>query len=359
MDERPYILWFNECTIESIPSVGGKNASLGELLKAGMPVPPGFAITTEAYREFLKQENNGEKIKTILSDFNPDERGSSDDISKNIGSLIESTPIPEEIEQAIRTAYDRLSDELGEKALAVAVRSSATAEDLPGASFAGQQDTFLWVSGADNIMEKVKRCWSSLFTTRAIHYRTKMGFPHEKVFISVGIQKMVEAEAAGVMFTLNPMNGDPSIIAIDANWGLGESVVQGEVTPDSYIVDKVTLEIIKRNISSKSICYTLDDRREQVECVEVPPEKRETPCVNDESLGRLAKIGKLIEQYYEKPQDIEWAVDCKRSFPENIFILQSRPETVWSQKKPEPIIKGKKSAMELILDRLSGGSGGA
>ena len=132
MDESPYILWFNECTIESIPSVGGKNASLGEMLKAGMPVPPGFAITTEAYREFLKQENNREKIKTILSDFNPDEREASDDISKNIGSLIESTPIPEEIEQAIRTAYDRLSDELGEKALAVAVRSSATAEDLPG-----------------------------------------------------------------------------------------------------------------------------------------------------------------------------------------------------------------------------------
>jgi pyruvate,water dikinase len=352
MVKNPYILGFNRCTLESLPRVGGKNASLGEMLKAGIPVPPGFAVTTVAYEEFLKENQLNKKIQKILSEVDQEDPSLLENISKDIRDLLESAPIPNRIEDGIKSSYERLSGEFDVEELPVAVRSSATAEDLPGASFAGQQDTFLWVKDSREVLRKVRQCWSSIFTSRAISYRKKMGFLHEETLISVGIQKMVDAEAAGVMFTINPMNGDPSKIAIDANWGLGESVVQGEMTPDSFMVDKVTLEILKRNISDKSICYLLNEQTEEVECVDVLPENRQISCLNDPSLTELARLGKLIEQYYGKPQDIEWAIDCNLPFPDNIFIVQSRPETVWSQKEPEPIVEGKKSAMELILDHL-------
>lgn len=214
----------------------------------------------------------------------------------------------------------------------VAVRSSATAEDLPDASFAGQQETYLNVRGADEVMEKTLKCWSSLFTPRAIFYRSEKGFAHEKVFISVGIQKMVNSKAAGVMFTINPVTGDPDQIVIEGNYGLGEAVVSGAVTPDDFVVDKKTLKVIEKRIAKKTVQYIRDPKTGKTVHVEVPPEKQEQPCISDEEILRLAELAKRIEQHYGKAQDIEWAIDRDLPFPSNVFIVQSRPETVWSAK---------------------------
>jgi pyruvate,water dikinase len=229
------------------------------------------------------------------------------------------------------------------------VRSSATAEDLPGASFAGQQDTFLWVQGSDEVLEKVKLCMSSLFTPRAISYRIKMGFPHEKVLISVGVQKIVDARAAGVMFTLNPTNGDPSKVVIEGNWGLGETVVSGICNPDKFVVDKVTKEI-DRKVSLKECECIYDPVRRGVIHADTPPDRREIPCIEDQEILELARYAKRVEEYYGCPQDIEWAIDKQKPFPLNIFMVQSRPETIWSQQKKEPVL-GKKSVYELLMEK--------
>ncbi|MDQ7030626.1 MAG: PEP/pyruvate-binding domain-containing protein [Ardenticatenia bacterium] len=262
---------------------------------------------------------------------------------------------PPEVALAIQEAYDELMARVGAVGLPVAVRSSATAEDLPGASFAGQQDTFLWVQGRDHVLIRTVICWSSLFTPRAITYRAEMGFPHEKVFISVGIQKMVNARSAGVMFTLNPLNGDRSKIAINANWGLGETVVAGEVTPDEYWVDKVTLNIVKRVISPKMVECIPNVHYREVTVVAVPEERQMAPCLNDDEVKELARLGKAIERHYGCPQDIEWAVDRDLPFPESVFILQSRPETVWSPKqKVDPSMKPKAKPTDYVAGFLLG-----
>jgi phenol phosphorylase subunit beta len=350
-----HVLWFEECDLESIPIVGGKNASLGELLKANIPVPPGFAITTKAYNLFLEQGNIKQEIFRVLKSVKDDDVDSGEKVSKTIRALIESTPINDDLQDYIGEFYRRLSKRCNVPAVPAAVRSSATAEDLPGASFAGQQDTFLWIRGVDSILEHVKKCWSSLFTARAIYYRTKMGFPHDQVEISVGVQKMANAWTAGVMFTLNPATGDMATIAIDANWGFGESVVSGECTPDNFIINKITDEIIKKSISHKTILYTRDPESHCVVKQEVPSERADTQCVVDKDAIDLAKIGKRIEKHYGKPMDIEWAIDKDTPGKAKIMILQSRPETVWSEKKIEPVIKPRSSALAHICAGLVAG----
>jgi pyruvate,water dikinase len=344
----PYTLWFDKAGKEAIGLVGGKNASLGELIKADIPVPPGFSVTTEAYLEFLSGGVQ-DKIQEILSRSNLQDVASLENASKAIRELMASTPMPKRIEEEICSNYQALAQVFDVPDLPVAVRSSATAEDLPGASFAGQQDTFLWVSGAEEVLKKIKLCMSSLFTSRAISYRIKMGFPHEKVLISVGVQKIVDARAAGVMFTLDPTNGDSSKVVIEGNWGLGETVVSGLVNPDKFVVDKVTKEI-ERKISLKGIECVFDPIREDVVHVDIPPERREIPCVEDGEILELARYAKRVEEYYGCPQDIEWAIDKQKPFPFNIFMVQSRPETVWSQQKKEPVL-GKKSAYELLMEK--------
>src|SRR4030067_3532425 len=244
----PYTLWFDKAGKEALGLVGGKNASLGELIRADIPVPPGFSVTTEAYHEFWIEGGTKEKIEKILSPRDLQDVASLENASKTIRELIRITPMPKRIEDDICSNCEALSQVCEVPDIPVAVRSSATAEDLPGASFAGQQDTFLWVRGCNEILEKVKLCMSSLFTSRAISYRIKMGFPHEKVLISVGVQKIVDARAAGVMFTLDPLHGDPSMVVIEGNWGLGETVVAGLCNPDKFVVDKVTM-VIERAIS--------------------------------------------------------------------------------------------------------------
>ncbi len=344
----PYVLWFEEGGKEALRLVGGKNGSLGELIKAGIPVPPGFSVTTEAYLEFIGGGIKGE-IERILSDLDPQDVSSLERKSSQIRDLFSQTPLPERIVDEIGTNYKRLSEMFKVSDVPVAVRSSATAEDLPTASFAGQQDTFLWVHGIEDVLEKVKLCMASLFGPRAIAYRSKMGFPHEKVLISVGVQKMVNAKCAGVMFTLNPLNGDPSKVVIEGSWGLGETVVSGMVNPDKFVVDKVVYDIDERTISTKTVQCVYEPGKGVIHC-EVSEDQKKSPCLEEKEIIELVKIAKKIENYYGCPQDIEWAIDRDTPFPSNIFILQSRPETVWSQKEKGPLL-GKKTAYELLMEK--------
>ncbi len=334
------ILWFEEISKEDVPIVGGKNANLGEMLNAGIPVPPGFAVTAYAYKRFIEETGIRDKIYEILRSRVPAGAAKPEDYieaSKEIRKLIESAPMPKDIEDEIRKAYRELSRRVGKKEEFVAVRSSATAEDLPDASFAGQQETYLNVRGEDDVVDKVKKCWSSLFTPRAIAYRESKGIPHEKTLMSVTVQKMVNAKSAGVMFTLHPVTGERDKIVIESNWGLGEAVVSGKVTPDEWIVDKKTMKIIQHNIVEKKIEVVRDPQTGRTIEREVEPSRRNTPSLTDEEVLRLAELAIKIEQHYGRAMDIEWAIDKDLPFPENVFIVQARPETVWSSKEAKGV----------------------
>jgi pyruvate,water dikinase len=335
------VIWFEDLRKTDIPSVGGKNANLGELTSAGIPVPPGFALTAYSYKKFIEETGISSKIYEIIKETvtNPNDPKLYEVASKKIRDLIEATPMPKEIENAIRSTYEQLCKKLGLNEVFVAVRSSATAEDLADASFAGQQETFLNVRGASEVVKSTYRCWSSLFTPRSIFYRNEKGFAHERVFISVGVQKMVNSKAAGVIFTINPVTGDASQIVIEGNYGLGEAVVSGSVTPDDFVVDKKTVSIVETRLAKKNVQFIRDASTGKTIHAEVPVEKQEQPCISDEEILKLAEMAKRIEQHYGKPQDIEWAIDGDLPFPVNTFIVQSRPETVWSQKAPEVPVK--------------------
>jgi len=331
------VIWFEGLRKTDIPSVGGKNANLGEMISVGLPVPPGFAITAYSYKKFIEVTGISAKIYEIINEnvTNPNDPRQYEVASKKIRELIEATPMPKDIENAVRSAYEDLCKKLNMKEVFVAVRSSATAEDLPDASFAGQQETFLNIRGADSVLTNTVKCWSSLFTPRAIFYRNEKGFPHEKVFISVGVQKMVNSRAAGVMFTLNPVTGETNQIVIEGNHGLGEAVVSGAVTPDDFVVDKQSLKIIGRRVAKKTVQYIRDPKTGNTIHAEVPAEMQEQPCISDQEIFKLAELAKRIEQHYGKPQDIEWTIDRDLQAPTNIFIVQSRPETVWGRQQTQ------------------------
>jgi len=350
--EDALILWFEDVRKDDVPLVGGKVANLGEMLVNGIPVPPGFAVTAHAYERFITETGIAHEIYRIIREVVKNKRPEEyEEASKRVRELIESAEMPTDIEEAIKKAYRELSERLGMNNPPVAVRSSATAEDLPDASFAGQQETYLGVRGEEDLIAKVKKCWSSLFTPRAISYREDKGFRHEDVLISVAVQKMVNSRSAGVMFTINPVTGAEDEVVIEASWGLGESVVGGKVTPDTYVVDKNTLEIKEKHIGDKKIEILMTPEGGTVE-VEVPEEKRRAPALRDEEIKRLAEIGVKIEEHYGRAMDIEWAIDRDLEWPHNLFIVQARPETVYSVgKKPgggakavevsaEPVVKG-------------------
>lgn len=351
--KKDLVIWFENLRKTDIPSVGGKNANLGEMINAGIPVPPGFAITAYSYKIFIEETGISEKIYEIIRETvtDPNDPKQYEAASKKIRELIESSSMPKDVEDAIRSAYEELNSRLNTNDVFVAVRSSATAEDLPDASFAGQQETYLNVKGVNDVLEETIKCWSSLFTPRAIFYRDQKGFAHEKVFISVGIQKMVNAKAAGVMFTLNPVTGNPNQIVIEGNYGLGESVVSGAVTPDDFVVDKTTLNIVEKRIAKKTLQYVRGSNTGKTVHSEVPLERQEQSCLSDEEILKLAEVAKLIEQHYGKAQDIEWAIDSDLPFPDNVFIVQSRPETVWSVKRvgtPEKVEAERMKASEML-----------
>jgi pyruvate,water dikinase len=344
------ILNFNKLNKNSLPMVGGKNASLGEMINAGIRVPPGFAVTTDSYSVFIDQAGIKDKIFQRLSGLDPDNIEALNDSAADIQELIRTSSIPADVQQAIDDKYSLLCRQSEVDLLPVAVRSSATAEDLPTASFAGQQDTYLWVTGADQVIQKVRNCWASLFTPRAISYRVKNHFPHEKVLISVGVQKMVNSRAAGVMFTLNPTNGDISKVVIEGSWGLGETVVSGSVNPDKFVVDKVMLEINERAVSTKHIECIYDIEKGEVVNADVESDMQCTCCLEDLEIKELVRIAKIIESHYGRAMDIEWAIDKDFSFPQNIFIVQARPETVWSQRRTESKIGGK-TGRQLLMEQ--------
>lgn len=352
---KPLVCWFEEANKDSVALVGGKCSSLGELINAGVRVPPGFALTTHGYAQFMRDAGIMSEVNGLLRDLDHQDMDKLETASCVIREMIESRPISIELEDLIAESYRKLSVRSCIPAVPVAVRSSATAEDLPGASFAGQQDTYLWIRGVDSVLHHVRRCISSLFTGRAIAYRMKMGFPHDQVAISVGIQKMANSLTAGVMFTIHPTNGDRSVIVIDSNFGFGESVVSGEVTPDHFVVNKVALDILERTISSKQVCYTVDFKEQKSVAMEVPFERQNVQSIVDDEITQLAWMGKKIEQHYGRPMDIEWAIDKDLPAGGNIFILQARPETIWSEKPRPPAAIGAASAMDYIVSSLIAG----
>jgi len=348
----PKVCPFEACGKDSVPLVGGKCASLGELINAGVRVPPGFALTTSGYAQFMREAGIQADIGALLEGLDHQDMDKLEEASRAIREMIESRPMPIELEDLIAEAYRKLSVRCYLPAAPVAVRSSATAEDLPGASFAGQQDTYLWIRGVDDLIHHVRRCISSLYTGRAIAYRMKMGFPHEQVAISVGVQMMANAYTAGVMFTIHPGTGDRSVIVIDSNFGFGESVVSGEVTPDNFVVNKVTLDIIERTVSTKELCHTVDLKTQKSIALPVPAERQNIQSITDDEISELAWAAKKIEKHYGRPMDIEWAIDKNLPAGGNIFILQARPETIWSNRQKASATTGSTSAMDYIVSSL-------
>jgi pyruvate, water dikinase len=274
-----------------------------------------------------------------LTDISYDDLTTLDPISAEIRQQIVQMNMSIGLSNAIREGYRKLcfltnSDD----DLPVAVRSSANAEDLPDASFAGQQDTYLWIVGENSVVEHVKKCWASLFTSRAISYRRDQKIAEDSVLMSVVVQKMVNAKVAGVAMTLNPINGDRSKIVLDASWGLGEAVVSGEVTPDNFLVDKVMMEIVKSNISNKHIEHVPDKEARCVVVKDITDDRANKACLTDFEVKEVCRMAKIVERHYGCPQDIEWAIDADLPEGQNLTLLQSRPETVWSQKKTTPSV---------------------
>ena len=351
----PVVCWFEDCRKDAVALVGGKCASLGELIHAGVRVPPGFALTTEGTRRFMAEAGIEQAVRSLLAGVDKQDYGALETASAQLRAMIEAHPFSIEIEDLVAECYRKLAVRCCVPALPVAVRSSATAEDLPGASFAGQQDTYLWIRGVDEVLSHMRRCISSLYTARAIAYRANRGFGEAEAAISVGVQKMANSFTAGVMFTIHPANGDRSVIVIDSNFGFGESVVSGEVTPDHFVVNKITLDIIDRRISQKQLCYTVDPVTQRSRAMEVPFERQRVQSLIDDEITELAWMGKKIESHYGCPMDIEWAVDKDLPAGGNIFILQARPETVWSAKSQSAVAAPGGSAVDYILSGMLAG----
>ena len=315
-----YVVKFEDLSKSDIGIAGGKGANLGELTQAGIPVPPGFVVTAQAYEKFMDEAGINDQVMGILEKIDINDTKALQAAAEEIKQIIIEAPIPEDLVLFIREFYNELCQRVGEDDTDVAIRSSATAEDLPEASFAGQQDTFLHVSGDDEVIEYIRKCWASLFEARAIFYREENNFEHSKVYIAVVVQKMAIADKAGVMFTVNPSTGE-EIALIEGSWGLGEAVVSGDVTPDNYQVDKKDNEIINVTISDKKVMYTNDENGTSVK-VEVPEEKRKERVLSDEELIELTEMGKRVQAHYGEPMDTEWAFER-----DNLFLLQARPIT--------------------------------
>ena len=325
------ILWYENYQPEDAPVLGGKNRSLGILLSAGLPVPPGFAVSADCYRKALADGGLAGQLDALIAAADPRQPASVAAAGARARALIRSLEVTAGLADAIRAAYAQLcarcgDASLGDASLPVAVRSSATCEDQPDASFAGEHDTYLWVRGGDAVVGGVLRCWASLFTDRGIAYRLERGYGRASVAMSVGVQQMVRPRAAGVAFTLNPQNGDRSQIAIDASWGFGEAVVSGEVTPDNFLVDKVMGTITRRTISAKTTEYRLTDS-DAVAAAPVEDARQSVPCLTDEEILAVAQMARRAEKHYRCPQDVEWALEGP-----DVLLLQSRPETVWSRR---------------------------
>ena len=339
-----YVIWFENLRMTDVDRVGGKNASLGEMIsqltEKGVRVPGGFATTAEAYRAFLAHNGLSERISAALAALDVDDVNELARVGKEIRQWILETPFPEELDRAVEEAWNKMTADAGTAAISVAVRSSATAEDLPDASFAGQQETFLNINGLDNVKEAMKHVFASLYNDRAISYRVHKGFAHDIVALSAGVQRMVRSDsgASGVMFTLDTESGFDQVVFVTSSYGLGEMVVQGAVNPDEFYVHKPTLRagrpaVLRKTMGSKLIKMVFTEQAQagkSVQVVDVPAEQRKQFSISNEEITELAQYALIIEEHYGRPMDIEWGRD---GVDGKIYILQARPETVKSQEE--------------------------
>lgn len=351
-DLNKYIQHFDDGREPTLETLGGKGASLVSMTAAGMPVPPGFVVTTAHFEDFRASQPQQPGIAERLESLDPEDTAAVDALSAEIRRVMEEHPVPAEIRATLDEAYDQLMERCGGE-VPVAVRSSATAEDLPDASFAGQQDTYLWITGRDAVAEHIRRCWASLYTSRAIIYRLKNDIPNVGLAMAVVVQKMANARVAGVAMTLNPATGDRSKLAVDASWGVGEMVVSGEVTPDHLLLDKVTLHVVTEHIGDKHAELVPDPDRGALVHRDVPAERRDSRCLTDDELRAVAEMAKRAEKHYGCPQDIEWALDADLPPGEDLLLLQSRPETVHSGKADEEKPRAEAAPMTGAFDLSS------
>jgi pyruvate, water dikinase len=342
MGALAHIAWFDEIGLGDREQVGGKGGSLGELTRAQIAVPPGYVLRTPAFERFLAALEREAPVRAAVATLAADDLPAVTACSRELRRRIEAAALPAEVLAELSAAHARL---VGAADQPVAVRSSATCEDAADASFAGLQDTYLWVRGAAQVIESVRRCWGSLYSVESISYRRKRGFPEERVAMAVVVQSMVDAGAAGVMFTRSPTTGDRSVVTIEGSWGVGSAVVGGEVTPDRWVLGKITGEISVREISDKHIQHVAAPQG-GVEAVEVAPERRREPCLSDAQLQELRSLARQVERHYGRAQDIEWALERGTG---TILLLQSRPETVWSARDGSPIARGEADPLQHLM----------
>jgi pyruvate,water dikinase len=343
MSALAHIAWFDEIGLGDREQVGGKGGSLGELTRAQIAVPPGYVLRTPAFERFLAVLEREAPVRAAVAMLAADDLAAITACSRELRRRIEARALPAEVLAELAAAHARLVKAAAEQP--VAVRSSATCEDAADASFAGLQDTYLWVRGTAQVLESVRRCWGSLYSVESISYRRKHGFPEERVAMAVVVQSMVDADAAGVMFTRSPTTGDRSVVTIEGSWGVGSAVVGGEVTPDRWVLGKITGEISVREISDKQIQHVAAPQG-GVTAVAVEPERRREPCLSDAQLQELRSLARQVERHYGRAQDIEWAVERATGA---ILLLQSRPETVWSARDGSPIARGESDPLQHLM----------
>jgi phosphoenolpyruvate synthase/pyruvate phosphate dikinase len=338
-------------------AVGGKAASLGELIPAGIRVPAGFVVTVEAFERGMRALDPGGEIRREVGRLPAGDAHAIADVAGRVRARIAAAPLPPEVRDHIAAAYRSLGaaesgvEETGD--VAVAVRSSATTEDSAETSFAGLQDTYLWVRGADDLMGRVRACWASLYNAEAVGYRRRMKIAEPDVAMAVVVQRMVEPRCAGVMFTRSPTTGDRSVIAIEGCWGLGSALVSGDVTPDSFVVSKVTGEIVRRCVAVKLRLHRAGPGGAGTVADDVPDPLREQACLGDAEVAALARLGRRVEEHYGAPQDIEWAITEGATAGEGVIVLlQSRPETVWARRDAAPLATPRPRAADHVFEQL-------
>jgi len=329
---------------------GGKSSTLGELIAAGIAVAPGFAISTAALTDFVRESGLDGKIAAELSRVSPGDVDSVVAASHAIGEAMRSAPVPDVVRDGVATAYSALAEETGTPEPPVAVRSSALGEDGEDATFAGQLESYLWVRGAEHVCDAVRDCWVSLFGPPAIAYRAHVG--QEEPAMGVAVQLMVDAGVSGVLFTCNPVSGDPSMMAVNASWGLGLAVVGGEVTPDDFLVSKITGEVVRERIHVKEVEYLPDAGGRGAVRVAVPEERRAIASLDRAALGALVDMGFRVERAFGSHQDVEWAIARGRELPDSLFVLQSRPVTGLPER---PSTAENATAMALVMSMFGVG----
>jgi pyruvate,water dikinase len=354
------IVWIDRPEGAGAELLGGKLGSLVEMTEAGFDVPPAFGITTEAFTLFAEHTGLQRAAKELCADLDLDDLQAVERVSRELAQIIEDAPMPSQLAADVTAAYESLEQRTGVPGVPVAVRSSGVSEDLEGASFAGQYDTYLWVSGPEDVLRHVRRCWSGLFGPQVLTYRPQDGVPvidgGTLPGMCVGVQQMVKARAAGVMFTLDPVNGDRSKIVLEGCWGLGEGVVKGDITPDRFRVDKVTLELLASEISTQDQEYGFDESTREVGLLPVDAERGEQPCLSDAEAIAIAELGKRIERHRGAPMDMEWAIDQEG----RLHLLQARPETVWASKPVRSVTgeAGGGGAVDRVLAKFMSFGGG-